>query len=98
MAAIGRMFLLQPSLVNKSTALLQSRAAALQQLPGLQPETAAAAILAFPALLNLQPGVVAGRWAQLQDVRACSQPLQGAAVACCITGCLRRLRPLAGPC
>lgn len=69
LTAVGRMFLKQPSLVTKSTALVAQRAAALAQLPGLGPGRAAAAVEAFPALLNLRPEVLQHRWSALQQVR-----------------------------
>jgi hypothetical protein len=69
MAAAGRIFLKQPSILHKSSSLLQQRIAALQALPGMEQQQAVHVVVAFPALLNLQPEVLQERWRLLQQVR-----------------------------
>lgn len=68
MAQVGRMFLRNPSLLNKKPSTLASKAAALRALPGLQPDQAAAAIAALPSLLNLDSQKLRDKWQRLQQV------------------------------
>jgi hypothetical protein len=66
LATAGRLFLKQPSILHKSSSLLQQRIAALQALLGQQ--RGVDVVTAFPALLNLQPEVLRERWRLLQQV------------------------------
>jgi recombinational DNA repair protein RecR len=68
LASAGRLFLKQPSILHKSSSLLQQRIAALQALPGVGQQRAVDVVTAFPALLNLQPEVLQERWRLLQQV------------------------------
>jgi hypothetical protein len=68
LSAAGRLFLKQPSILHKRSSLLQQRIAALQALPSWGKQRTADVVLAFPALLNLQPEVLRERWQLLQQV------------------------------
>lgn len=73
MFQVGRMFLRNPSLLNKKPSTLASKAAALRALPGLQPDEVAAAIASLPSLLNLDSERLRSKWVRLQQVRASIQ-------------------------